>query len=110
MMPNASMPGQQKVGLYRRGRPRYAALSGCTNATMLHIASLPGQKILFTFLSVVQYNCPQTKELFIIALPLTICPYFQYLKIANESIANRRLHCFLYLFYRRIRLWILYLP
>ena len=39
-----------------RGRPRYAALSGCTNATMMLIASLPGQKIFFTYLSLVKYK------------------------------------------------------
>ena len=39
-----------------RGRPRYAALSGCTNATMMPIASLPGQKIFFTFSSLAWYS------------------------------------------------------
>ena len=41
-----------------RGRPEAAhkTLLGINNATMLTIASLPGQKILFTFLPVVQYK------------------------------------------------------
>ena len=33
--------------LSTRGRPRYAALSGCTNATMLSKEILLGQKILY---------------------------------------------------------------
>ena len=63
--------------LSTRGRPEaHKTLLGINNATMMTIASLPGQKILFTFLSAVQHIL---NNLFTLLTSLTLLPYLPYL-------------------------------